>query len=95
MRFVRIYHHQKDDPGARLRIEYDPGDTQVFCISDENVLPEKIDDVDAHHVETLATVEIDRPAARWLRDTLVELCKQLDAEEAAYQFDHSATGVAR
>lgn len=81
MRFVRIYHHEKGDPGSRLRVDYDPDDTGAFCVSDEDVWPEKVTDPNALHVKTLANVELDRAAARWLRDTLIALCEHLDAEE--------------
>lgn len=82
MRFVRIriYHDVKDDEGSRLRVEYDPEDTGAFCISDENVFPEKTLDPDALHVVSLANVEMDHTLAHWLRDTLIALCEQLDAE---------------
>ena len=82
-RFVRIYHHLKDDPGSRLRVDYDPDDTGAFCVSDENVLPEKTLDPNCIRVETLANIELDHASARWLRDAFIELCKHLDTEEAA------------
>lgn len=78
-RFVRIYHHPKDDPGSRIRVEHDPDNTGAFCISDENVLPEKTLDPDVRRVQTLACVSLDYNSARWLRDALIELCKHLDA----------------
>lgn len=82
MRFVRIYHDTKDDPGSRIRVEYDPDDTGVFLVSDENVLPEKTFDPDARRVQALSNINLDHQAARWLRDTMIALCEQLDAEEA-------------
>lgn len=82
-RFVRIYHHEKDDPGSRLRVDYDPDDTGAFCVSDENVLPEKTLDPNVYRVDTLACVNLDFDSARWLRDALVALCEQLEAEHGA------------
>lgn len=82
-RFVRIYHHEKDDPGSRLRVDYDLDDTGAFCVSDENVLPEKTLDPNCIRVDTLANIELDRTSARWLRDAFIALCEHLDAEEAA------------
>jgi hypothetical protein len=82
-RFVRIYHHEKDDPGSRLRVDYDPDDTGAFVVADENVQPEKTFDPNCYRVQTLANVELDRHSARWLRDALIALCEHLDVEEAA------------
>lgn len=81
-RFVRIYHHEKDDPGSRIRVDYDPDNTGAFCISDENVLPEKTFDPDCIRVQALANVSLDFETARWLRDTFIALCIVLDADEA-------------
>lgn len=81
-RFVRIYHHPKDDPGSRIRVDYDPDNTGAFCISDENVLPEKTLDPDCVRVQALGSIDLDFSAARWLRDALVDLCIVLDADEA-------------
>lgn len=80
-RFVRIYHNERDDPGSRLRLEYDPEGTDAFCLADENVLPEKTFDENAQRVVSVACIELDRDAVRWARDALIELCKHLDAEE--------------
>lgn len=82
-RFIRIYHHEKDDPGSRIRVEYDPDNTGAFCVSDENVVPEKVLDPDVYRVQTLACISLDFTSARWLRDALIELCSALDAEEAS------------
>lgn len=83
MRFVRIYHHEKDDPGMRLRVDYDPDDTGAFCVADECVLPEKTFDPDCRRVQALANVSLDDDSAVWLRDTLIELCAQIEEERKA------------
>lgn len=82
-RFVCIYHDPKDDPGSRIRVDYDPDDTGAFVVADENVLPEKTHDANCIRVQAIATVNLDNSAVRWLRDTLIELCKHLDEEERA------------
>lgn len=79
-RFVRIYHHAKDDPGMRVRVDYDPDDTGAFCIADEHVLPEKVLDPDCHRVDQIGNISLDIESAQWLRDTLIDLCAHLDAE---------------
>lgn len=80
-RFVRIYHATNDDPGARVRVDYDPDDTGAFVLADENTLPEHIYNVNANNVKTLANISLDHNLVRWLRDTLSELLVQLDEEE--------------
>lgn len=80
-RFTRIYHNPKDDPGARLRVDYDPDGIGNFVLADENVLPEKTHDPNCTRVQAIANVDLDHDSARWLRDAFVELCKHLDEEE--------------
>ncbi len=80
-RFVRTYHHAKDDPGSRLRIDYDPDDTGAFEVCDENVLPEKVDDQNCNRVNAIANVSLDRASARWMRDAFIDLCEHLDEED--------------
>jgi hypothetical protein len=82
-RFIRIIPDPdpRADVGSRIRIDYDPDDTGAFCISDENVLPEKLLDADCYRVQTIANIEMDRPKARAIRDAMVGLCKHLDEEE--------------
>lgn len=84
-RFVRIYHDPKDDPGSRVRVDYDPDDTGVFVLADENVLPEKTHDPDCIRVDALATINLDHTSVRWLRDQLIELCEHLEEERASAQ----------
>lgn len=79
-RFIRIYHSAKDDPGARIRVDYDPDDTGAFVIADENVLPEKTYEPNCFLVQALANINLDDALARWLRDALIELCQHLDDE---------------
>lgn len=95
MRFTRIYHGPKDDPGSRIRVEHDPDDTDEFCVCDENTLPEKVLDPDARHVTSIGCVNLDRTSARWLRDTLVELCASLDADGTppAADLDRAAVAI--
>ncbi len=81
-RFVAIYHGPKDDPGARIRLEYDPDDTDAFCVCDENVFPEKTFDPDALNVQQLACINLDDASATWLRDKLIELCALRDRERS-------------
>jgi hypothetical protein len=82
-RFVRIYHNPKDDPGSRIRVEYDPDGTGDFVLADENVLPEKTFDPNCIRVQAIANVSLDNDSVRWLRDTFDELCKHLDDESSA------------
>lgn len=79
-RFVRIYHDPKDDPGSRLRVDYDPDDTGDFVVADENVLPEKTFEPNCFRVQALANISLDHSSARWLRDAFIDLCKHLDEE---------------
>lgn len=79
-RFVRIYHDSRDDPGSRIRVDYDPDDTGAFIVADENVLPEHTQNPDARRVQAIGGIELDSGSARWLRDTLIALCNHLDAE---------------
>lgn len=79
-RLVRIYHDSKDDPGSRIRVDYDPDDTGAFEVTDENVLPEKTHDPNCIRVQALANISLDDTSARWLRDALIELCQHLDDE---------------
>jgi hypothetical protein len=82
MRFVRIYHNPKDDPGSRIRVDYDPDDTGAFVVADENVLPEKTLDANCIRVQAVGNINLDLESARWLRDTMIALCGALDAEES-------------
>lgn len=82
-RFVRIYHDPKDDPGSRIRVEYDPDDTGAFIVADENVQPEHTFNPDARRVQALGNINLDHSVVRWLRDTFTELCEHLEAEEHA------------
>jgi hypothetical protein len=82
-RFVRIYNQSHVDPGARLRVDYDPDDTYAFVLADETTLPEHVYNVNARNVKTIANVSLDHNTVRWLRDTLSELLVQLDEEEQA------------
>lgn len=96
-RFVRIIPDPdpRADPGSRIRVDYDPDDTGAFCISDENVLPEKLRDPDCYHVRTIANIEMDRTKARAIRDAMVELCNNLDEEDrAAKELDARAVVAA-
>jgi hypothetical protein len=81
-RFVRIYHDPKDDPGSRIRVDYDPDDTGAFIVADENVLPEETHNPDARRVQAIGNINLDNDVVRWMRDVLIELCKHLDDEES-------------
>ncbi len=72
-RFVRIYHGKNDDPGMRLRVEYDPDGSGDFEIVDEKVLPEKVHDPDCQRRQELAHIALDYDTVDWLADTLVLL----------------------
>lgn len=80
MRFVLMFHPDPKDPNGRLRLDWD-SDFGNAILADENTLPEHVDDPDARHVVTLATMQLTRECVRWLHEATGELLAMMDAGE--------------
>lgn len=73
----------KPHDGWRLRIEREPGENAI--ISEERVLPERLERPDAQRVEEADVIWLTTDEARWIRDALTELVPIMEAEDAHAQ----------
>lgn len=80
-RFVKMFEYDTvKDPGARLRIDYDP-DFGNAILSDENVHPEQAKNPDANHVNVLASIQMTPACARWIAETMSELAPIMEKQQ--------------
>lgn len=77
------------DRGWRLRLTRFDGD--IARLVEEQVLPEKVERVDAHRVRnTLANIPLTTDDVRWLRDACSELLSVMETEDASAQAELDA-----
>lgn len=85
-RFVQMFRYDPvKDPTARIRLDYDPKFGNAV-LADENTHLEQIDNPDARHVETLASIQFTTPMMRWLATkatALASIMERADAEAQA------------
>jgi len=67
----------RDDPGARIRVEYDPDMSMCAILTEEVVLPERVLRADAQHVEAFGSLCLNRADIEWLAARLGELLLEM------------------
>lgn len=81
-RFIRLMPNPDVHPGYRLRLER-PEDESLTLLSEETVLPEKINDPDANHIESTDSIDMTESQIRWLYAKLGELVVEMDGNTAS------------
>lgn len=85
-RFVRLFRYDPvKDPTARLRLEYDQ-EWGNAVLADEDTHIEQVDNPDARHVETIASMQLTTRCVRWLAtqaEALADEMERCDAETQA------------
>ena len=77
------------DRGWRLRLTRLDGD--IAHLVEEQVLPEKVERVDAHRIlNRLANIPMTTDDVRWLRDACAELLAEMEADDANAQAEVDA-----
>lgn len=93
-RFVRLFRYDPiKDPGARIRLEYDP-DWGNAILSDEDVHPEQVSNPDARHVTVLDSLDLTTTGMRWLATATAELAAIMERQDAADQAEVDAMRAA-
>lgn len=84
-RFVQMFRYDPiKDPTARIRLDYDP-DCGNAVLADENTHLEHVNNPDARHIETLASMQLTTPMVRWLATQTAALAAEMEFHDAEVQ----------
>lgn len=70
------------NPTSRLRLEYD-ADRGLAVLSDEDTLPEQVDNPHARRVDVRDSVDLTTAMVRWLSKVMPDLADEMEAHDRA------------